>query len=106
MGGEPGMGRVIGAAGDFYRLRVTRLDVSGEPDLEWRDDILYREPPATRLAEGESYVLEAISTEADETAFEIARYADSDQAHEAMTRVAEDLEELTKSRFEDRYLRT
>lgn len=99
------MSRVIGAAGDFYRLRVSRLDVSGEPDLEWRDDILYREPPVARPVEGESYVLEAVSTEADETAFEIARYPGSDEAHEALAQVAEDLEELTKSRFEDRYLR-
>ena len=31
------MGKVIGAASEFYRLRLTRLDVIEEPDLEWRD---------------------------------------------------------------------
>jgi len=55
------VGRTIGAASDFYRLRVTRLNEPDEPDLEWRDDILYREPPHQRMGEIESYAIEAVS---------------------------------------------
>jgi len=95
--------RTIGAASDFYRLRVTRLNEPDEPDLEWRDDILYREPPTQRMGEIESYAIEAVSID-DEQAFEIALYASSDEAHTALAAIAEDLEELTRSEFETRYM--
>ena len=38
------MGTGIGAAGDYYRLRLTHLDTVDGPDFEWREDILYRRP--------------------------------------------------------------
>lgn len=97
------MGRIIGAAEDFYRLRVTRVDQSDEPDLEWRDDILYREPPRQRIREGESYALEAVTVDAAEEVAVIAIYGSSDEAYAALEGIAEDLEELTKSEFERRY---
>jgi len=96
------VGRTIGAASDFYRLRVTRLNEPDEPDLEWRDDILYREPPRQRMGEVESYAIEAVSVD-DEQATEIAEYESSDAAHAALASIADDLDELTRSEFEHRY---
>lgn len=96
------MSRTIGAASDFYRLRVARLDEPDEPDLEWRDDILYREPPRQRMGEIESYAIEAVSID-DEQVTEIAEYETSEAAHAALASIAEDLEELTRSEFEHRY---
>lgn len=98
------MGRIIGNAADFYRLRVTRLDETDEPDLEWRDDILYREPPRQHVHEGESWALEAVLIDDEEHAVRIASYESSDAAHAALESVSEDLAEVTKSTFEDRYL--
>ena len=45
------MAEVIGGADEFYRLRVTRVDEGEPPDLEWRDDVLYRRPPEESLDE-------------------------------------------------------
>jgi len=98
------MAKIIGNAGDFYRLRVTRLDETEEPDLEWRDDILYRDPPRQRVREFESYAIEAVSVDDEDQVTQIARYESSDAAYAALDTIAEDLAELTKSSFEERYL--
>jgi len=97
------MSRVIGAASDFYRLRVTRIDVSDEPELDWRDDILYRDPPPTVLEEEEDWRLEAVKL-VDEHAVEIAQFTEQDQAEVLMAGVQEDLDSMTKSAFEEQYL--
>lgn len=98
------MGRVIGAASDFYRLRVVRIDDSDEPDLEWRDDILYRTPPNEKPEECESWALEAVDVSDEDAAHVVARFTRSDDAHAALTEIEEDIQELTKSGFEARYL--
>jgi hypothetical protein len=92
-------------ASDFYRLRVTRIDVTDEPELDWRDDILYREPPAEATDEEEDWRLEAVALE-DDSAFEIAQFTEQDQAHALFEAVQEDLETMTKSVFEDHYITT
>lgn len=96
------MARIIGAASDFYRLRVTRVAEPDEPDLEWRDDILYREPPRQHLGDVESYAVEAVATD-DETVHVIALYESNAEAYTALEGIYEDLEELTRSEFESRY---
>lgn len=96
-------GRIIGNASDFYRLRITRIDLSDEPDLEWRDDILYREPPRTYTHEAESWALEAVNTDDEDDVTLIASFETPDAAHEALDSIQEELLELTKSAFEKRY---
>lgn len=98
------MGKIIGGAVDFYRLRVTHLNESEGPDLEWRDDILYREPPRQQVSESETWALEAVLIEDDDVVSRIASYESSDAAYAALAAVTEDLEDLTKSTFEERYL--
>jgi hypothetical protein len=98
------MGRIIGAASEFYRLRLTRYDATDEPDFEWRDDVLYRTPPAERIEEREEWAVEAVTLDEHETISELARFAASDEAHEFLDTAGEDLQELTKSGFEERYL--
>lgn len=97
------MGKVIGAASDFYRLRITMMDQSEEPDLEWRDDILYRQPPTERLHESEAYAIEAVLIDDEEKVSPVAIYGSADEAHSALDTVEEDLSELTRSEFESRY---
>lgn len=96
------MSKIIGAAADFYRLRVVRLEDPDEADLEWRDDILYREPPAQRIGESQTWAIEAVGVD-DEIATPIAEYASSAEAYAALDGITEDLEELTRSEFETRY---
>ncbi len=97
------MARTIGAAEDFYRLRVTRLDETDEPDLEWREDILYRTPPAQEIGVSEDWVLEAVTLDDDETVTRLGSYASADEAYEALDAAEEALRSLTKSRFEERF---
>jgi hypothetical protein len=98
------MSNIIGAASEFYRLRISRLDVTQEPDLEWRDDILYRKPPADAPEEMDDWLLEAVSLDEDETAYLIATFPESDQAHSLLEAVQIDLDSMTRSVFEDQYL--
>ncbi|PKQ30290.1 MAG: hypothetical protein CVT60_01110 [Actinobacteria bacterium HGW-Actinobacteria-10] len=97
------MSKTIGAASDFYRLRITMMDQSEEPDLEWRDDILYRQPPAERLREGEAYAIEAVLLDDEEDVSPVAVYESADAAHAAIDAIQDDLSELTRSEFEARY---
>ena len=98
------MGRkVIGSAGEFYRLRVTHVDEGDSPDLEWRDDILYRRPPSESLAEEEVYRVEAVQYDNDDAATTLGAFASMDEAHRWMEAVDEDLAEMTNTEFEESY---
>jgi PHP family Zn ribbon phosphoesterase len=96
---------VIGSASDFYRVRLARLDSTDGVDLEWRDDILYRDPPTSAIAESESWVVEAVELDDEDAVHTLATFPTSDEAHEWLNEVDLALGELTKSRFETRYLR-
>ena len=98
------MDKIIGAASEFYRLRLTRYDATDEPDFEWRDDILYRSPSAERVDDREEWAVEAVTLDEHETVSEAGRFAVSDEAHEFLETAEEDLQDLTKSGFEERYL--
>lgn len=98
------MGKTIGSAADFYRVRVIRVDATEAVDFEWRDDILYRRPPETSLDEDELYRVEAVLLDDDDVVTPIATVEDAGTAHEIMDRCVEDLHEMTKSEFEAAYL--
>lgn len=97
------MGKVIGRADEFYRLRITHVDEGEAPDLDWRDDILYRRPPAERIDERDVWRLEAVSVDDDEDVTIIARLGSSDESHESRDTAAEDLAVMTRSEFERTY---
>ena len=98
------MKRVIGAASEFYRLRLMRIDAGGEVEFEWRDDVLWRKEPSTFAEESDVWRLEAVTLDADETATTIALFSAHDDAHAALEEAAGDLDEMTKSEFESEYL--
>lgn len=95
--------KTIGDASDFYRLRVLRVDDVDLPDMEWRDDILWRRPPATSIDESEVWRVEAVDVDDDENVTVIGVFVDPADAHEALATAEEDLAELTRSAFEERY---
>lgn len=98
------MARRIGAAVDFYRLRVTHIDVSDGLDLEWRDDILYRRPPSANVDEYDSWRVEAVSLDDDSDVVAIASFGTEDEAYEWLSGVSEDLDELVVADFDSRYI--
>jgi hypothetical protein len=98
------MAHRIGAAREYYRLRVTRMDLSNDVDLEWRDDILYRNPPNTTVEESESWRVEAVNLDDDDDVVALSSFATEQEAYESLSVVAEELDTWTVSMFEDRYV--
>lgn len=97
------MSKTIGSAGDFYRLRVIRVDATDGVDLEWRDDILYRRPPVDALEESRSFKVEAVLLDDDEVTVELGTFDDADAAHAWLEDLTDALGDMTKSEFEDAY---
>ncbi|MHB1324541.1 MAG: hypothetical protein ACYCXZ_09480 [Coriobacteriia bacterium] len=94
------MAKTIGKACDFYRMRVMTVDTTGEVDIEWRDDILYRRPPSTVIEVGQVHRVEAVLLDDDEVTFALAGFAAAHEAHDWMREREDDLREMTKSEFE------
>ena len=97
------MARVIGNADEFYRLRVIHMNESDELDLDWRDDIAYRRPPMQRVDEYESFRVEAVLIDDEEVVTLLGTFDTQDAAYAFASSAGEDLDEMTKSEFEDTY---
>jgi hypothetical protein len=97
------MGEPIGNADDFYRLRVIRVDEGEVPDLEWRDDILYRRPLDTDSEEYDVFQVEAVDVDDEERASVLARFGTAEEARAWSLTAQEDLATMTKSEFERTY---
>lgn len=95
---------VIGPADDFYRLRVSRLDLGDGVDLDWRDDVLWRRSPESVPSEEDAWVVEAVTLDAKETATPIAEFGSADEAQVALDEIRTDLNSMTKAEFEAEYL--
>ena len=94
----------IGAASDYYRLRVTRLTEGDAPDFEWREDILYRDPPIKPAGpESVTHRIEAVALDDSDNITVIGLFESGPDAAEAIDTAGEDLVQLTRSEFEDRY---
>ncbi len=98
------MSGIIGQAADFYRLRLTRLEELSGLDFEWRDDILYRQPPRSDVHEEEVWIVEAVELDDEDVVRELGRFATRDHAEDLLQEAQEALDEMTRSRFEARYL--
>ncbi len=97
------MARVIGRAGDFYRVRVVTIDDIDGLDLEWRDDILYRRPPDSEIIEGVVHMVEAVMLDDDDVAVRLAGFRDAEQASMFRRDVESALDDMTRSEFEGSY---
>jgi hypothetical protein len=97
--------RVIGSADEFYRLRVVTVDKSDAPDLEWREDVLWRRTVADGMSETVLQRLEAVDIANAEITWALGDFATTSEAHAAMQEADLDLRGMTKSQFQDAYLR-
>ena len=93
----------FGAASDFYRLRMTRMDDTDSPDLEWREDILWRRPAASQPDEYELWRVEAVAIDDDENVTTLGVFDTPDDAHEALAAAEEDIVQMTVAQFEEMY---
>lgn len=95
--------KIIGSAADFYRVRVIAIDTTKDLDLEWRDDVLYRRAPSETLDEERAYIVEAITLDAREDTTTLATFEDAEEAAAWARERQDELPDLTKSDFEERY---
>jgi hypothetical protein len=95
--------RVIGAADEFWRLRLTRVDTTDELSFEWHDDILYREPTLEEAREVEQWNIEAVYLADLEAVVLIGSFEKRAEAEAFYERAVENLSEMSKSEFEDMY---
>lgn len=93
----------IGAASDFYRVRLTHFDGVDSPDFEWREDILYRRPETEVPEEYEMYRVEAVALGDEEDVTSLGVFQNSDDAYEALGVATDELATLTRAEFEERY---
>jgi hypothetical protein len=95
--------KAFGAASDYYRLRIMHVDDSDSPEMEWREDILWRRPPSSEPDEYELWRVEAVAVEDDENVTTLGVFDEVADAHEALAAAQDDLAELTVALFEERY---
>jgi hypothetical protein len=96
--------RIIGAANEFWRVRLTRVDTTNDFDFEWHDDILYREPRTAPIDEVERWTVEALRLDDRETVVTVAEFSTRAAAERFLTKANEDVAMMTKSQFEAAYL--
>jgi hypothetical protein len=94
--------KALGAASDYYRVRIMHVDDGDSPDFEWRDDILWRRPPAIQPGEYEVWRVEAVGIEVTV----IGTFEERADAEEAVAAAEADIMDLTRSQFEERYFPT
>jgi hypothetical protein len=95
---------LIGPADDFYRLRVRRLDLGGDVEFDWRDDVLWRSVATAATSEADTWVIEALTLDAREAVTPIASFANADDARISLDSIVEDLRAMNKSEFEAEYI--
>jgi hypothetical protein len=94
---------MIGTADEFYRLRMMSVAESDGPEMEWRDDILYRRPPSDDSREFEEFRVEAVVLDDEESSVVLRSFTGPDEAHDWLRIADSDIHEMTKSEFEDVY---
>jgi hypothetical protein len=96
--------RVIGAADEFWRVRLKRIDATDDIDFEWHEDILYRTPNVTIERDLELWCVEALRVDDTDEPTIIASFGSRTDAEQFYRRVAEDLVDMTKTQFEEAYI--
>ncbi|MCL6472137.1 MAG: hypothetical protein K6T91_04920 [Firmicutes bacterium] len=93
--------KIFGLAGDFYRVRVLKVNEELPADLEWREDILYREPKTYEGKLKVSYRIQIVTQ--DKKIHEIANITNRRAAKSRLRRIKEHLRDLTKMEFDKKY---
>lgn len=99
------MTRAVGAADEFWRVRVTRMDTPCDPDLDWRDDVLYRRFDSDCGQEPVLWHVEAVATDDPDVVARIATFDSPADAESLLEEVTAALKTLSRSQFEAAYVR-
>ncbi len=93
--------KVFGLAEDYYRVRMLTVGEELPADLEWRDDVHYESPKAYPSKLKTTYRIQVLDY--TKMVFEIANLRDKREAKRRLKALQEDLQELTKMKFDEKY---
>ncbi len=94
--------RVFGKASDFYRLRVLKVNEDSDISLDWKKDILFRNPEPSPMSTRTWYVVQVVNID-DEEPYSIKRFKTGEAAMRFKDKAEELLHELTKKQFEEKF---
>ncbi len=98
--------RAMGDADEFWRLRIVHVAGSVPLDLDWRDDVLYRQPRASPIDEVEFWRLEAVRVDDAEQVVELGEFSGEQNALERLAELQDALCAMTRAEFETAFFRT
>ncbi len=96
------MRKQIGQAGDYYRCRVIEIVEDRPQALDWREDVLYREPPEPSVSSARRFTVQVIAIDTSE-AHDVKAYPTDAGAEKKKILVEDDLRDLTRSEFIKKY---
>jgi len=91
----------FGLAKDYYRARMLRVNEELPVDLDWKDGIIYSSPKPYPSKLKVTYRLQILTP--DNQVGEIAIVRDKNEARKRLKKMEEDLNELTKMKFDEKY---
>ncbi|MHB0975966.1 MAG: hypothetical protein ACYC1U_02100 [Candidatus Aquicultorales bacterium] len=94
--------KAFGAAEDFYRVRLVTIEEYIPPELDWDEDILYKQPPAFKIKSSKSIRVELIEETSGDIVL-IKEFKVRPGAERLFRAAARDLKELTKHEFDSKY---
>jgi len=96
------MKKIFGRAADFYRIRLVHVEEVVPPELDWSENILFYPPPLYDSQATFQYRIEVVDTDNSNT-LPMAFFAEKLEAEEKFKVIEEDLNNLTKMEFEEKY---
>jgi len=96
------MRKQIGQANDYYRCRVIEIVENNPQALDWRDDVLYREPPEPSVSSARRFTVQIVEIDTAET-HDVKAYPTQAAADKKQSLVEEDLRDMTRSEFNKKY---
>ena len=93
----------IGGADEFYRARIIEVDEIEPEPFEWRDDIFLTRNRPPRTHEHILYRVQVVQGDSD-VSLTLAEVDDLPGAEALLAEVKADLGQMTKHRFDEKYL--
>lgn len=96
------MKKIFGRAADFYRIRLVHVEEVVPPELDWNENVLFYPPPPYDSQTTFQYRIEVVSVDNSKT-LPMSFFVEKLEAEEKFNIVEEDLKNLTKMEFDEKY---
>ncbi|MCL2332161.1 MAG: hypothetical protein FWC54_01570 [Actinomycetia bacterium] len=89
---------------DIWRVRIVRLDAYDDFDLEWHDDILYRDHSGEDIAIRDLWRVEIVSAATGDLKRAVRAFKSRDEAESLAASITDQSHSLSVRSFMDTYL--